>query len=108
MMGTIDHYLSRPAASELCETLVPRQGSGRAKFALGIKHYPAAGKGPELRQFLEERVRTDIPGRIGAHLTTQVAPPDGATFLVPHLFASLAGLDEFRAAGGRTCHSKPS
>ena len=61
------------------------------------KHFPAAGKGPELRRLLEERVAKSIPGCLGVGLSTQVAPPDGAAFVLTRLFASLAGMDEFRA-----------
>ena len=31
-------------------------------------------------------------------MSTKVAPPDGAAYLVTYLFANLAGLEEFRAA----------
>lgn len=94
----INQCLSRERATELYETLVPAQVSGTPKYSLRIKQSPAAGKGAELRGLLEERIRKSIPGRLGAGLSTQVAPPDGAAFVVTHLFSNLAGLDEFRAA----------
>jgi len=94
----INQCLSRERATELHETLVPAQVAGTPKYSLRITHFPAPGKGPELRGLLEERVSKTVRGRLGAGLSTQVAPPDGPAFVVTQLFSGMAGMDEARAA----------
>ena len=94
----ISQFLARPQTSELYQTLVPAQVSGTPKFSLRNKRCPALGKGPELRRLLEEVARRSVPGRIGASLAAEFVTPDGPAFVTTSLFASLAGMDQYRAA----------
>src|SRR6266568_173658 len=91
----IASLLSRPQPQELYERLLPRQGTGPVGYTLRVKYFPAAGKGPELRRLLEDRIRSPRPGTVGAELSAQVAPPDGAAFVILVLFSDLAGMDNW-------------
>jgi hypothetical protein len=91
-------FVSQPVGSELFETLVQAQPNGTPKFVLRNRRSPMPGKGPELRALLEERVRKNVAGRIGAGLSTQVGSPDGPAFVSTSVFSSMAGFDQFRAA----------
>ena len=95
----IGEFLARPQTQELHEVLVPATPSGEVKYILRVTYFPSGGKGPELRQALEERVkgRGSVPGTVGAALVTQVAP-EAANFSINVLFPSLAGLEEWRSS----------
>jgi len=90
--------LSRPQPQELYETLLPQPATGPVGYTLRIKYFPTAGKGPELRHLIEDRIRSPRPGTVGAVLSAQVAPPDGAAFALTVLFSNLASMDQWRAA----------
>lgn len=90
--------LARPQTSTLWENLTAAQVSAPPNYRLIVTFYPAVGKGGELRKVLEERARAGGKGLVGAALSTQVAPPDGANYRATLLFANLAGLEEWRHA----------
>jgi len=90
--------LAQPQAVLLYEELVATGLAEAPKFLLRIRQCPAPGKGPELRALMEERVKGRGPGLVGAGLSEQVASLDGPAFAATLLFASMAGMDEFRAA----------
>ena len=76
---------------------MPARPSAAPSFALRVTYLPVEGKAGELRATLEERMRAGGPGVIGSGLSAQVAPPEGPALGLTILFASLAGMDEFRA-----------
>ena len=104
----ITQCLSQPQFALLYEELAGTGVTGTPKFLIRNRYCPAPGKGPELRANLEERVQKSLtPGLIGARLGTQVASLDGAAFSVTLLFASMAGIDEFRAANAKDPTLRP-
>jgi len=72
--------------------------SVRPKFAIRNRQAPAAGKGPELRAMLDERIHTKRPGVAGARLERQIGSIAGPAFTVTLLFGSMADMDTFFAA----------
>jgi len=95
----IGQCLARPQAILLHEELAMTPATTPPKFLILNRICPAAGKAGEVRTLLEERIRTVQPGLSGARLSVQVASMDGLAFRVILLFASMAAIDEFRAAG---------
>lgn len=94
----IDQCLAQQRATVLYEELAGTGVTTTPKFLIRNRYCPAAGKGPELRAVLEERVRKGAPaGLAGAGLSRQVASLDGPAFAVTLLFGSMADIDQFRA-----------
>ena len=96
--GNIGSLLSRPQETELFETLATKPASTTPQFALLVRRYPSLDKVSEARKILEARVDASMPGRIGAAMSAQVFPPDGPVIVMNHVFASMASIDEYRAA----------
>lgn len=95
----IDACLAQERVTVLYEELGGTGVTARPKFLIRNRYCPAAGKGGELRAVLEERVQKGMaPGLAGAGLSRQVASLDGPAFAVTLLFASMADIDQFRAA----------
>jgi hypothetical protein len=97
--GSITACLARPQAVLLYEELTGTEVAGSPKFLIRNRICPDPAKGPELRSVIEERLmRPHAAGLMGARLSRQVASIDGPAFVVTLLFASLGGVDQFRAA----------
>jgi hypothetical protein len=98
----IGGFLSRPQETELYETLVSAElNGGTPAFTVRVKLLPAAGKGSALRKLLEARATKSIAGRLGAGLGAQMFAAEGPAYVVTHIFGSLAGVDEWRAANAK-------
>lgn len=97
-LAKVNACLARPQNLELFEVLVPAQVTANPSYVLSATHWAAAGKFGELRELLEERVRTTVTGTVGAALLTQVAAEDGRNLRLNVLFPNLAGLEENRTA----------
>ena len=94
----IGQCLARPQAMLLHEELAGTPGTTPPKFLIINRICPAAGKVGEIRALIEDRIGKAQPGLSGARLSVQVASLDGPAFRVTLLFASMAAIDEFRAA----------
>ena len=107
----ITQCLARPQAVVLYEELgAPGQtGMGSPpKYIIRNRYSPAPGKGPELQAALQERVeKSRTAGPLGARLSRQVASIDGPAFAVSLYFASMAAIDEFRAANAKDSSLRP-
>jgi hypothetical protein len=94
----IGQCLARPQSIVLHEELVMTPVTTPPKFLIINRICPAAGKAGEVRALIEDRISTAQPGLLGARLGVQVASLDGLAFRVTLLFASMAAIDDFRAA----------
>jgi len=91
--------LSRPQSVLLFEELARTGAPGKPKFLLRNRLSPALGKVAELRGVFEERMKKGPPaGASAVVLSQQVASLDGPALTTTVLFASLAAMDEYRAA----------
>ncbi len=98
-LAKVAEYLAQPQTAELHQVLLPASPTGEVNYVLGVTYFPAAGKGPEMRAILEERVRDRYPfaGNVGAALGTPVVG-EAPSFTLNVLFPDLAGLEEFGKA----------
>jgi len=65
-------------------------------FSQRVTNYPAAGKGPELRTLLEERVKARQAKGLRTGLSTQMFGADGAAYVITTTYADLAALEKSR------------
>lgn len=103
----IDQCLARERATVLYEELVGSPPTTAPKFLVRNRYCPAAGKGPELRAVLEERIKRGAPSVAGAGLAQQAFSADGPAFAVTVLFGSMADIDLFRAANAKDESFRP-
>ena len=94
-LAKVTECLAETQTQELQRNLILNL-AGEFNYVLRVTYYPAMGKGPELRQALEERVRGRgaVAGSIGAGLTTQIAA-ETPNMSINVLYPSLAGLEEW-------------
>ena len=100
-MAKVSPCLARAQSGVLHEELImtPAPGAGAPpKFSIANRVCPSAGNVGEVRARIEERISKPQPGVLGVRLGIQVGSPDGPAYRVQRLFASMAAIDEFRAA----------
>jgi hypothetical protein len=95
----IAQCLSRPQGVLLFEEVARTGVPVSPKFLVRTMVCPAPGKVQELRGVFEERMKKGPPpGATAVVLSQQVASVDGPAFETTLLFASMAAIDEYRAA----------